>query len=124
MAITQSQSNTPPVVQYASGSYLDSAASPALMTITLGFTPRFIRVLDETTRVEYQWYDGMAATNNLKIAAAGTRTLDTNSAIIPVIQTAVSANGDATAPPALVESFTFFASGIAQNDQLRWQAFG
>lgn len=122
MAITATQYNTPHVVQFASGSHLDSAASPALLTVTLAFSPRYILVLNETTRVQYEWFYGMAATKNIATAAAGTRTLDTNSAIIPIAVTAVTPNGDDATPAAVVESFTFFASGIAQNDQIRWQA--
>lgn len=123
MAITQTQNNTPPVVQYASGSYKDDAGSPAAATITLAFRPRYIRVVNETTRVEAEWFEGMAATNTLKTAANGTRTLDTTSLIAPVIATSVQSNADNPTEVSQYYSFTILAASIAQNDQLRWQAF-
>lgn len=122
MTITSTQLNTPPVVQLASGSYKDDAASPAIATITLAFRPRYIRVVNETTRVEAEWFDGMVATNTLKTVAAGTRTLDTTSLIAPVIATSVQSNADNPAEVSQYYSFTILAASIAQNDQLRWQA--
>lgn len=123
MAITQTQNNTPVVVQYASGSFKDDAASPALAVITLTFRPRYIRVVDETTRVEYEWFEGMAANNCLKTAAAGTRTLDTGGAIFPNPVTSVQSNADNPAETGQYYAFSIAAASIAQNDQLRWQAW-
>lgn len=123
MTITSTQLNTPPVVQFASGSYKDDAASPALAVITLAFRPRYIRVVDETTRVEYEWFDGMAANNTLKTVAAGTRTLDTGGAIFPNTVTSIQSNVDNPTEATQYYAFSIAAASIAQNDQLRWQAF-
>lgn len=50
--------------------------------VTTGFLPRYIEVLNLTDRISHEWYRGMDATNTLKTVAAGTRTLDTTSAIV------------------------------------------
>lgn len=122
MAITQTQNNTPPVVQFASGSYKDDAASPALAVITLAFRPRYIRVVNETSRVEFEWFEGMATNNALKTVAAGTRTLDTGGGIFPNTVTSVQSNADNPAEVTQYYAFSIAAAQIAQNDQLRWQA--
>ena len=122
MAITQSQQGPGVITQIATGKFTDTAGSPALMTITPGFNPRYIRVLNFTTRVEHEWRDGMGATESLKTLAAGTRSLDTNSAILIVPATAIKANSDDPTQPTVAVSFTFFAAGIAQNDVLYWEA--
>jgi hypothetical protein len=122
MTITSTQNNTPPVVQFASGSQLDDAATPAAVTITLSFRPRYIRVVNETTRVEAEWFEGMAATKTLKTVANGTRTLDTTSLIAPVTVTSVQSNNDNPTETSQYYSFTILAASMAQNDQIRWQA--
>ena len=105
MAITQTQSaallDAP---QVANGSFLDDAASPAAISITLGFTPKYVRVVNQTTRVMYEWFEGMTAAHALKTVAAGTRTAETSGGIT-------------------VTSKGFSAPAPAQNDQIRWQAF-
>ena len=135
MAITSTQFNTSLRMQFASGSYLDSAATPAAAVITLGFSPRYVRVVNETTRVQEEWFFGMAATKTLAQAAAGTGTLDTSSLIVVTDPTAVLSTADAadtttgaayqsTANPDRAAKFTIAAAVMAQNDQIRWQAFG
>lgn len=135
MAITSSQKNSDRQAQLATGAYLDSAATPEAMTITLGFNPRYVRVTNLTTRVQHEWMDGMAATHTLKIAANGDATDDTNSAIVINTSNTQTPNADdlsvvsgaayqSTMPGSTTQvcTFTFFAAGIAQNDQLHWQA--
>lgn len=84
MAVTSSQVNGSGHVRNTTGAYLDSAGSPAAATLTLGFTPRYVCWLNATDRIQYEWYDGMAAGTTLKTVAAGTRTLDTGDAAISV----------------------------------------
>ena len=104
MPITQSKTDTTFVGQFASGSYADDAASPAAMSITTGFTPRYIRVINQTTNAQYEWYEGMTTAHMIQTVAAGTRTAPTSAGFT------VTASGFslATAP--------------AQNNQLRWIA--
>jgi hypothetical protein len=84
MAITSTQNNGDAIVHSASGAWSDSAGTPALATLTLGFTPRYVCWLNATDRIQYEWFDGMAAGTTLKTVAAGTRTLDTADAAISV----------------------------------------
>lgn len=46
------------------------------VTITCGFTPRFVRWINTTDRVQGEWFQGMAANSCIKTAANGTRTLE------------------------------------------------
>jgi len=54
----------------------------AAKTLTIGFKPAYIRVLNFTDRIEYEKYNTMAAADTLKTVAAGTRTLETGSDIV------------------------------------------
>lgn len=51
--------------------------------ITTGFKPRYIRVINLTDKITWEWTLDMAATHSLKTVAAGTITDDTGSAIVP-----------------------------------------
>jgi len=53
------------------------------LNVNLGFNPRYVSIINVTDQITYEWYMGMAATQTLKTVAAGTRTLDTTSAIVP-----------------------------------------
>jgi len=79
MAITQTQVGGVERIQCDSGSYLDSAGGAA--SLTLGFEPRKIEVVNETDRVTWEWYKGQATANGIATAAAGTRTLETSGLI-------------------------------------------
>ena len=77
MAITQSQSITPASMEsIAVGRYLTSSTAAAI-TITVGFKPRYVRVVNVTSGDLYEWFEGMADASACKQVAAGTRTLIT-----------------------------------------------
>lgn len=84
MAVTSSQNDSNGVVRNSEGKYVDDAGTPAAATITLGFTPVYVRWLNATDRIQYEWFYGMANGTTLKTVAAGTRTLDTTDAAISV----------------------------------------
>jgi len=106
MAITSTQKTADGVVRHVTGSHLDDAGTPALATITLGFTPRYFAWHNVTDRISYEWFDGAANGTTLKTVAAGTRTLDTGDA-------AISVSGGVV---------TIAAAVILQNKQYRWVA--
>lgn len=59
--------------------------SAALLPVTtVGFRPRKVSLFNETSRVGLYWQEGMADDSALKTAAAGTRTVVTADAIIPL----------------------------------------
>lgn len=106
MAITNSQTESNGVERNTAGSHLDDAATPAAVTITLGYEPRYIRFINATDRIEWEWFIGAASGTTLKTVAAGTRTLDTADAAIAV-------SGD---------TFTVPAALVLQNKVYRWSA--
>jgi len=77
MAITSTQvKNSASVVQLAVGSYITSSTAAAF-TITTGFKPLWVRVVNETSGDMYEWYHGMADAEAVKTVAAGTRSIIT-----------------------------------------------
>lgn len=75
MAIIQSQNPAAELNRIANGSYLDDAATPANASILVGFTPRYVSVVNETDRITFEWYQGMPSGGAVQTVAAGTRTL-------------------------------------------------
>lgn len=77
MAITSTQvKNSASVVQVAVGRYLDSGTAAAF-SITTGFKPLSVRVLNMTSGDEIEWAHGMAAASALKRVTAGTGSIIT-----------------------------------------------
>ena len=75
MTVTQTQSMQPASVRnVAVGRYLDDGSAAAI-TITVGFTPRYILVMNETSRNEIMWFEGMGDATGIRRVAAGTATL-------------------------------------------------
>lgn len=108
MTITKTQTDDGGVVQRAVGRYLTDTTAAAI-TITCGFEPRYVRVINTTERIMVEWFEGMADAAGIKTAAAGTRTLLTTLGIT------VSASG--------------FIIGLdtdlnATDKQISWIAFG
>lgn len=56
-------------------------AGPAATTVTLGYQPKLVKIINRTTLVTYEKYLNQAAANCYQIAADGVRTLDTGSLI-------------------------------------------
>jgi hypothetical protein len=103
MTITATQSNAQEISRVAQGSHADDAGSPAAISVTVGFTPRYVLCLNQTTRVQFEWFEGMTAAHALKTVAAGTRTAETSGGIT-------------------VSGGTITMPAPAQNDQIRWVA--
>ncbi len=68
------------LAQIATGRYLDTG-TVAAYTFTLGFKPRYIHVINNTSRDEGFWFEGMADASINKRVAAGTGTLVTSNGI-------------------------------------------
>ncbi len=71
MAVVSTQTNGGGVVNTAVGRYLTDATAAAI-SITTGFLPRFVEVVNVTSGDSYRWYEGMAAASAVKTVAAGT----------------------------------------------------
>ncbi len=52
--------------------------------VQVGFTPRYVRWINLTDRIEVEWYYGMDPNTCLKTVASGTRTLETTNGGITV----------------------------------------
>lgn len=61
----------------------DFVGAGAIVEVTLGFRPRYVKLVNLTDRIVHEWIDGMAATHTLNIAADGTMTDNTGSHIVP-----------------------------------------
>jgi len=77
MAITSTQSEQPAsVTNIAVGRYITTGTAAAFK-ITTGFKPRYVKVVNVTSRDWYEWFEGMADASAHKTVAAGTGTLIT-----------------------------------------------
>ena len=111
MTITATTKNSSTPRGPMSYSHFDDAATPAAISLTPGFKPRYVRIENVTDRTMYEWYDGMASTDYMKQVAAGTRTIATDSKLSVVV-------ADGSQP-----SITLAASEVLQNKQYRCFAF-
>ena len=50
------------------------------LRIECGFKPRKVRIVNLTSRIEGEYFEGMSSAQHLRTVAAGTRTLDTTAA--------------------------------------------
>ena len=71
MAITSTGSNDSGPVQRAVGSYLDDGTAAAF-NITCGFKPRYVKVVNEDGDCYYEWFEGMADSEAMKMVTGGT----------------------------------------------------
>lgn len=83
MAVTQSQTNDAGTTQRAVGSYVDSGTAAAF-DLTIGFKPRYVRIVNETSGDVIEWYEGMADSEGYKRVAAGAGAMVTSNGIIPL----------------------------------------
>lgn len=80
MATDTATSNSMGVVNFATGSFTGDGNAT---TVTLGFVPRRVHLINVTDRIEQIWQEGMAATTTLNRAADGAGTANTSSLIVP-----------------------------------------
>jgi len=84
MAITKSKTNDSGSVQRAIGRYIDTGTVAEFDITDVGFKPRYVKVVNVTSRDMLEWYEGMADASAIKTVAAGTRTLITTLGITPL----------------------------------------
>lgn len=81
MAITSAvRTSVPTNHNTAVGSFFDNGTVKK-SAFTLGFTPRYVKLINATDRTTLEWYEGMAADSAIKTVAAGTVTLETTGGI-------------------------------------------
>jgi hypothetical protein len=77
MTITATVTPARELTRVATISHLDSAGTTAA-SYDVGFAPSYIRVVNVTDRIEFEWFLGMTSGHALMTIAAGTRTLETS----------------------------------------------
>lgn len=82
MAITETINGPLTLTRMATISYIDTG-TVAARAFTVGFTPRYIKVVNETDRIQEEWFEGMADAEGLLQIANGTKTLITSNGITP-----------------------------------------
>ena len=105
--ITNTQTNSNGVSNLAVGKLVSDAGAAAALTITLGFTPRYVKFVNLTDRITDEWYEGMASASSLHVVAAGTQTLETTNGI------AVSGSTFTLTATTMVASKTFYWEAYA-----------
>lgn len=53
-----------------------------VLTVTPGFIPSYVKFVNATSRVMHEWFKGMNQGDYVATAAAGTRTLETDDALV------------------------------------------
>ncbi len=106
MATDTATSKSAGIANFSTG-VLDPTDGTAVV-VTVGFTPRHIKVVNEDLVVVWEKFEGMAAAASLKTVTAGTLTYDATSAIV--------INTDGT--------FTISAAAAGTGDNLMWAAWG
>lgn len=102
---SSTQTNSNGVSNRAVGKIVTSSATAAAATITLGFTPRYIKFVNLTDRITDEWFEGMASASSLHTVAVGTLTLE-------------ATNGIAVSGP----SFTLTAATLVASKTYYWIA--
>jgi len=112
MASTTSQNNPLTLTRMATGAYIEDS-SAAAFTITCGFTPRYVKVFNETGGHYEEWNENMANAEALKT------TEDTGTVDIAMI----TSNG---ITPVTNSGFTVGLDTDINvvNEQMSWIAFG
>lgn len=77
MAVTSTQSSNDGISNVAVGRYITSSTAAAF-DLTVGFTPRYVKIVNVTSGDMMEWFEGMAAASAQKTVAAGTRSLITS----------------------------------------------
>jgi len=68
---TSTQSTAKGVLNVAVGSYV-SASTAAAFKLTTGFKPRYVKVVNEDGDCYYEWFEGMADAEAMKMLTGGT----------------------------------------------------
>ena len=82
-----------------------------VMTITLGFAPKYFKIINVTDRLTQEWFEGMNSGDFLETAANGDKTLETDDKVV-VSQSAGTV------------VVTFDGGAATDNDTVVWEARG
>lgn len=101
----------------------NASLAAGVLTLTLGYVPVHVRLINLTTRIEREWFTGMAANTTIDSDAAGTMSLNVTSAITVTGRTGVggASGGGGTADTAAGGIVAIVAAGLfTDNDAVVW----
>lgn len=78
---TNTQTNSNGVSNRAMGKIVTNADAAAIVTLTLGFSPRYFKIINHTDRIVDEWLEGMASASSLHAVATGVLTLETTNGV-------------------------------------------
>lgn len=105
---------------YMSGTYTAASVTSStagaviasgVLTLTLGFAPKYFKIINVTDRLTQEWFEGMNSGDFLETAANGDKTLETDDQVV-VNQSAGTV------------VVTFAGGAATDNDTVVWEARG
>lgn len=82
-----------------------------VMTLTLGFAPKYFKIFNVTDRLSQEWFEGMNSGDFIESVAAGDKTLQTDDKVVV----------DQAAGTVVV---TFDGGAVTDDDTVVWEARG
>lgn len=79
MATVSATTKAASITEFSSGSFTSDNTTT---TVTLGFKPRWVKIVNTTDVIVWEKIEGMAAANCIKTVTAGTTTIDTGSHVL------------------------------------------
>lgn len=102
----------------------NASLAAGVLTLTVGYEPRHVRFVNQTTRIQREWFYGMAANTTLDSDANGTMTLNTSSALVVTDRTGTGGSvsqAGGTAGGSSDCTVVITASGLfTDNDAVCW----
>jgi len=83
MAITATIVNGEGINRVSTGTYIQSSTAAAY-DVNCGFTPKYVKVFNETSGDQIEWNENMADAEGFKRITAGTGSLVTSNGITPI----------------------------------------
>ena len=99
---TNTQTNSDGVSNHAFGKIITDGGAAAIVTLTLGFTPRQFKFVNATDRIIDEWFEGMASASSIHSVANGDTTLEATNGV------AVSGTSVTLTATTMVASKTFY----------------
>lgn len=88
------------------------------LTLTVGFEPTYVKVINVTDRITQEWHKGMNQGDFIETAANGTRTLETDDKLVVSISQTGSA--PVTIKPVCTVAVLANGGAITDNDTVVW----
>jgi len=107
----------------------NSTMAAGVITLTLGFVPKYFKIINVTDRITQEWFSGMNSGDYLETAANGDKTLETDDKVVVAIRTGTGgsvsqAGGTADTSASGVVTVTVDSGIMTDNDTIVWVAEG